>query len=158
MLDPVAPHPYHEPSEKLTYRKALHASKGSFSEIRLSSSRSLHGYLAGIMNDFLIFCSPLHGAVLIPLQHLSYLSPYPSGLAPYKLTPEQFPLRPLSLGLSRSFSQQLAKLEGEFIVAARGECPDAAGLLVSAAGPLAELTDADGSPVLLHVSAIEALY
>ncbi|ASS68935.2 MULTISPECIES: hypothetical protein [unclassified Paenibacillus] len=151
-------HPYRTPSERMTYRKILLASKGSFSEIKLSSNRQLHGYLAGVMNDFLIFCAPMNGAVLVPLGSLRCLSPYPSGLAPYHLTPEQFPLRPLSLGLARSFSQQLAKLQGEFIVAGRGELPDLSGVLASIDGQLVTLTDASGSSVCLHFSAIEALH
>ncbi len=154
----VVDHPYRTPSERMSYRKILLASKGSFSEIKLSSHRQLHGYLAGVMNDFLIFCVPMKGAVLVPLGSLRCLSPYPPGLAPYRLTPEQFPLRPLSLGLARSFSQQLAKLQGEFIVAGRGELPDLSGVLAAVDGQLVTLTDASGSSVCLHFSAIEALH
>ncbi|OXM17169.1 hypothetical protein [Paenibacillus herberti] len=140
------------------YRPALMAAKGVFSEARLSASHVLHGYLAGLMTDFVIFCTPLHGAVLIPLQHLQALSLYSPGMSPYGLSPEQFPLRPLSLGLARQFEQQLIRLEGEMAVICRGALPDVAGVLGHVEEGFVFMTGADGQQLMLPLSAIHALF
>ncbi|SDS13164.1 hypothetical protein SAMN05444162_0804 [Paenibacillaceae bacterium GAS479] len=140
------------------YRSALMAAKGVFSEARLSASHVLHGYLAGLMNDFVIFCTPLHGAVLIPFQHLQALSLYSPGMSPYRLSPEQFPLRPLSLGLARQFEQQLIRLEGEVAVICRGVLPDVAGVLGHVEEGFVFMTGADGQQLMLPLSAIHALF
>ncbi|QGG55501.1 hypothetical protein [Paenibacillus sp. B01] len=140
------------------YRAMLLEAKGTFAEVRLSARQALHGYLAGVMNDFALFCTPLHGAVLLPLQHVQALSPYPAGLAPYRLEPEQFPIRPLSLGLSRHFEQQLERLEGEMTVLCRGFLPDVAGVLGPVRDGFVPVTEADGGRLLLPVSALRAVF
>ncbi|MCM3746813.1 hypothetical protein M3223_05530 [Paenibacillus pasadenensis] len=140
------------------YRAMLQGVKGSYSEVRLSRLHVLHGYLAGVMNDFSIFCTPLHGAVLIPMHHLQALSPYFPGTAPYRLGQEQFPLRPLTLGLARNFEQQLERLEGEMAVICRGGLPDCSGVVGPSKDGMMTMTEADGQEILLPVSAIHALF
>ncbi|QJC51360.1 hypothetical protein HGI30_07235 [Paenibacillus albicereus] len=140
------------------YRAMLLEAKGTFAELRLSARHVLHGYLAGVMNDFALFCTPLHGAVLLPLEHVQALSPYPAGLSPYRLKPEQFPIRPLSLGLSRHFEQQLERLEGEMTVLCRGGYPDVAGVLGPVKDGFVPITEADGGKLLLPVRALKAVF
>ncbi|AJY73642.1 hypothetical protein [Paenibacillus beijingensis] len=142
--------------ERASYRKALMGARGVYAEIGVSGG-SIYGYLSGIMNDFFVFCSPACSSIFIPLHHLKYISPTNKPSAPYNLTAEQFPLRPASMGMARTFDQQLRKLEGKFVMLAIDEHDMMAGVLREASERTVDLTTADGRPVMVHIGSIRCL-
>lgn len=147
--------PFNDP---LSYRKILMNAKGMFSEIYVSGNHSIHGYLTSVMNDFFVFYSPVYHTVIISLQHLKYLIPYSADATPYMLTPEQFPLRPSPVTLSRTFDQQLRKLIGEFVVLDLGENPNLTGVLKNVDQSMIELTTASGNAVFLHFDHVKSIH
>lgn len=147
--------PYNEP---ISYRKMLINSKGMFSEIYITGSQSIHGYVTTVMNDFFVFYSPVYHTVIISLQHLKYLIPYSPNITPYTLTATQFPLRPSPLTLARTFDQQLRKLVGEFIVLNLGEDPYKTGVLKNVEQSMIELASASGSAVFIHFDQIKSVH
>ncbi|MBD2867559.1 DUF2642 domain-containing protein [Paenibacillus arenilitoris] len=147
--------PYNEP---VSYRKMLMNAKGMFSEIYITGNQSVHGYLTTVMNDFFVFYSPVYHTVIISLQHLKYLIPYNPNATPYTLTPEQFPLKPSPLTLSRTFDQQLRKLIGEFVVLDLGENPNKIGVLKNVGQSMIELANANGNSVFLHFDHVKTVH
>jgi hypothetical protein len=147
--------PYIDP---ISYRKILMNAKGMFSEIYITGNQSIHGYLTTVMNDFFVFYSPVYHTVIVSLQHLKYLIPYNPNVTPYKLTPEQFPLKPSPLTLSRTFDQQLRKLIGEFVVLDLGENPNKIGVLKNVDQSMIELATASGNAVFLHFDHVKTVH
>lgn len=147
--------PYNEP---ISYRKILMNSKGMFSEIYITGSGSIHGYVTTVMNDFFVFYTPVYHTVIVSLQHLKYLIPYEPHVTPYSLTPAQFPLKPSPLTLARTFDQQLRKLIGEFVVLDLGDNPNKTGVLKNIEQSMIELATANGDAMFLHFDHVKSIH
>ncbi|MFD0712454.1 DUF2642 domain-containing protein [Paenibacillus sp. GCM10027626] len=145
-------------NEAISYRKVLMNAKGMFSELYVTGNHTIHGYITSVMNDFFVFYSPVYHTVIISIYHLKYLIPYSPNMTPYTLTQEKFPLKPSPVKLSRTFDQQLLKMVGEFAVFDLGESPNKVGVLKKVEQNMAELTNADGSPVLLSLNHIKTVH
>lgn len=150
--------PYEPTSDQISYRKILMNAKGMFSELYITGSQSIHGYVNSVMNDFFVFYSPVYHSVIVSLSHLKYLIPYNPNVTPYTLTPEQFPLKPSPLTFARSFDQQLQKLVGEFVIFDLGENPSKIGVLKGIEQNMIELSTAGGSPVFLHLNHVKTVH
>ncbi|WP_152396867.1 DUF2642 domain-containing protein [Paenibacillus guangzhouensis] len=144
--------------ERISYRKILMLAKGAFSEVYITGSQSLHGYVTNIMNDFFVFFSPAFHTILIPLQHLKYLIPYNSNETPYRLTVDKFPLQPTNMAMARTFEQQLKKFEGSFVVFDLGENHNKIGQLLSVDEGFIELIQANGESNLLLVDHVKCVH
>ncbi|MEW9697854.1 DUF2642 domain-containing protein [Paenibacillus sp. SI8] len=135
-------------SASISYRKMLMNAKGMFIEIYITGNQTIHGYLTHIMNDYFAFHSPVFHTIFISMQHVKYVIPYPPDTTPYSLKPEYFLVQPSHVTLSRTFEQQLKKLEGMFVVMDLGENPSKIGLLQSFNYPVLELDTAYGRAIL----------
>jgi len=143
--------PFEPQSEPISYRKVLLNAKGMFSEVYISGSQSIHGYVTSVMNDYFVFYSPVYHSIVISLDHLKYLVPYPPHSTPYGLTPEQFPLKPSPVSLSRTFEQQVRKLIGEFVVLDLGEHPHKIGVLKGLDDGMLAIANASGQTVYISI-------
>ena len=150
--------PFENQTESISYRKILMNAKGIFTELYITGNQSIHGYITSIMNDFFVFFSPVFHTVLVSLNHLKYLIPYTSNVTPYSLDPERFPVKPSSMTLSRTFDQQLKKLEGQFVVLDLGENPHKIGLLKNVENRTLELIMANGETVYTHMEHVKTVH
>ncbi|MBJ6363862.1 DUF2642 domain-containing protein [Paenibacillus sp. GCM10012307] len=140
-------------------RKILTAARGVFSEIYFASGRPVHGYVSSVMNDYFIFCTPVHHTVAVSLQHLKYMSPYaPDASAPYNLSPGKLAPRPSPVTLARTFNVQLRKLEGELIVLNMGLLPSDTGVLAAAGEQMLELTGEAGGRSFIAYEQVQSVH
>ncbi|WP_337099651.1 DUF2642 domain-containing protein [Paenibacillus sp. YIM B09110] len=150
--------PFDSYSDPISYRKILMNSKGMFSEIYITGSKSIHGYVTTVMNDFFVFYTPVYHTVIVSLQHLKYLIPYEPHATPYSLTAAQFPLKPSPITLARTFDQQLRKLIGEFVVLDLGDNPNKTGVLRDIDQNMIELVTASGDAIFLHFDHVKSIH
>ncbi|MDP4164419.1 MAG: DUF2642 domain-containing protein, partial [Bacillota bacterium] len=109
--------PIQNPTEtNLSYRKTLNNAKGQFLEIFVTGNRSIHGYITSVMNDYIVFYSPVYKTMFISMQHLKWLTPYYNQLTPYTLSKENLPVVPSSIPILRTFEEQLQKYVGKLVV------------------------------------------
>ncbi|NEW05429.1 DUF2642 domain-containing protein [Paenibacillus sp. SYP-B3998] len=141
----------------ISYRKMLMNAKGMFVEIYITGNQTVHGYLTHIMNDYFAFHSPVFHTIFISMQHVKYLVPYHPDTTPYSLKPEYFLVQPSQVTLSRTFEQQLKKLEGMFVVLDLGENPIKIGLLQASNYPVLELHTANGRAIL-HTEHVKTIH
>lgn len=150
--------PIQNPSESnLSYRKILTNAKGQFLEIFVTGNRSIHGYITSVMNDYIVFYSPVYKTMFISMQHLKWLAPYNNQLTPYTLSNESLPVVPSNFPIVRNFEEQLQKYQGSLVVFDMGDHPDKAGLLKSISHNIVHLITADGEPVfwkLYHLKTV----
>ncbi|WP_054954732.1 hypothetical protein [Paenibacillus dakarensis] len=142
----------------ISYRKMLMNSRGTFSEMYLGGQHALHGYVTSIMNDYFVYFSPLYRTVYIPIHHVKYLVPYPPNVTPYTLSQEHFPIQPAVVSLSRTWDQQLHKLQGQLVIFDLGGHPQKTGLLQSIDNNLIELIQADGRSNFVHADHIKCVH
>lgn len=108
-------------SPSISLRKVLSTSKGIFTEIYVAGNAPIHGYVTSVMNDYIVFYSPVYKTVYISLKHLKWLIPYKENQVPYALNKNELPMNPLNITLARTFEEQLIKMAGKIMVFDLGE-------------------------------------
>ncbi|SDN72729.1 hypothetical protein SAMN04487897_104213 [Paenibacillus sp. yr247] len=147
-IDPPTEYPFDLQSTPISYRKMLMSAKGMFVEIYITGNQSVHGYLTHIMNDYFAFHSPVFHTIFISMKHVKYVVPYHPNTTPYSMKIENFLLQPSQVTFSRTFEQQIKKLESMFVVFDLGENSSKIGVLHSADHPFLELHTATGKTIL----------
>ncbi|MBY6268880.1 DUF2642 domain-containing protein [Parageobacillus thermoglucosidasius] len=149
--------PLYDEDNMISYRKTLINAKGRFVEIYVAENQSIHGYITAILNDYFTFYSPVYKTMFISLNHLKWLAPYQTNIAPYTLSNEVLPVKPTDIPLQRSLEEQLKRFEGKLTVLDLGNHPLKVGLLKQVQNNIIELVTANGESVfwkLTHVKTI----
>lgn len=144
-------------SEPISYRKTLNHSKGQFLEIFITGNRSIHGYITSVLNDYIVFYSPVYKTVFISMQHVKWFTPYSHQLTPYTLENKDLPVVPTNIPLARSFEEQLKKYEGKLLVFDLGDNPNKIGLVKQISNNIIELMTANGQKVFwkfIHIKTV----
>ena len=142
----------------IAYRKILMNAKGIFTEIYIHGPQSLHGYVTSIMNDFFVFFSPVYRTVYVAMEHVKSISPYEGNATPFYMSKERFALQPSPMALSRTFDQQLKRLEGELVILDLGEDPNKIGRLSAIDNNMLELITANGQRVFMHIRHVKTIH
>lgn len=150
--------PFDSLSPSISYRKILDQARGHFVQIYVTGERTVHGYLTSIMNDYFIFYSPVYRTLMVSLNHLKWLIPYPLSLTPYSLDNNTFPVNPSSIPLSRTFEQQCKRYEGNLVVFDLGDHTDKIGLLHKVENNRVELTIANGERVFWNLHHLKTIH
>jgi hypothetical protein len=151
--------PLENQTDSIDYRKMLTNATGLFVELYVMGNQSIHGSLTSVMDDFLVFNSPIYHTVLISLNHIKYLIPYNSEAIPYLLKKEHFIVASsFNSPVANTFDQELKKLEGEFIVLDLGASPNKIGLLKKFEDQTLELITANGSSVYIHFEHVKTIH
>jgi hypothetical protein len=143
--------------ESISYRKILTNAKGQFLEIFVTGNRAIHGYITSVLNDYIVFYSPVYKTLFISMQHVKWLIPYSSKLTPYTLSNKELPVVPSTIPLLRSLEEQLKKYDGQLLVFDLGDNPDKVGLVKGTANNIVELVTASGRTVywkLIHLKTV----
>ncbi|TKD72466.1 DUF2642 domain-containing protein [Pseudalkalibacillus hwajinpoensis] len=147
-----------ETLNSISFRKTLQESRGVFTEVFVSGHQSIHGYITSLMNDYIVFQSPIYKTMYISLKHLKWLIPYPQNVRPYELTESEFPVVPIGLSLARTLEEQLKKLLDQVVIFDLNENPNKAGKLTSMQGNQITLTRARNQPVYLNYHHIKTVH
>ncbi|MFC4401714.1 DUF2642 domain-containing protein [Gracilibacillus xinjiangensis] len=142
----------------ISLRKVLMNAKGMFTEIFVSPSQPIHGYITNVLNDYFTFYSPVYKTMFIPFNHLKWLIPYKENQTPYGLVKEQLPLHPSFMNLSRTFEIQLQKLIGKIVMVDLGAEPYQIGQLINVHTNIIEMVNAKQKTVLLPVNHIKTIH
>lgn len=149
-----------EKVESISYRSILTNSKGLLTEIRVVGDQSLYGYITNVLNDYLVFYTPVYKTMLISLHHLKWLTLYNSNVNPYtlNLNIESLPIKLSNAPLQRSLEKQLKEVEGNLVVFDMGKDPDKIGLLKKVENDLIELVIENGETMYLKLTHIKSVH
>ncbi|WP_404451125.1 DUF2642 domain-containing protein [Virgibacillus necropolis] len=145
-------------SDQLSLRKVLTNAKGLFSEIFVTGTQSIHGYVTSILNDYFVFYSPVYKTMFIPFRHLKWLIPYHDHQTPYSLEKEMLPVNPSTISVSRTLDVQLEKLIGQIIVIDLAPTTDKIGQLKTIQGKYLELATARQDTVYVNLHHIKTIH
>lgn len=145
-------------SDQLSLRKVLINAKGLFSEIFVTGTQSIHGYITSILNDYFVFYSPVYKTMFIPFRHLKWLIPYHDHQTPYSLEKEMLPVNPSTISVARTLDVQLEKLLGQIIVIDLAPTTDKIGQLKSIKENYLELATARQDSVYLNLHHIKTVH
>ncbi|RAP26141.1 hypothetical protein C2W64_02157 [Brevibacillus laterosporus] len=144
--------------EALSYRNILNNAKGLFVEINVTGTHSFHGYVTTILNNYLVFYSPVFKSIFISLHHLKWLTPYSRSVTPFSLSNQHLPVKPSQIPLSRSFEEQMKRLEGQLIILDTGDDPRKIGVLSNLEHNLLELINATGDRTSWNIQHIKTIH
>ncbi|SDW94755.1 hypothetical protein [Paenibacillus sp. CF384] len=144
--------------DSITLLAVLQEAKGMFVEIGVGGSKPIHGFVQGIMNDYLIICSPIYNAVYVSLHHLKWLIPYPASHLPYARSADTLSMKPLPPALSRSFEERCKEEEGNMVVINLGGHSATLGVIKKVSGGIIELVQASGSSTFMNMRHIKSIY
>lgn len=150
--------PFQNVDATISYRKILSNAKGQFLEIFVTGNRSIHGYITNVLNDYIVFYSPIHKTMFISMQHIKWLTPYSSQLTPYTLNNEVLPVVPSTIALHRSFEEQIKKYEKKLLVFDLGDNPNKVGLMKSVSNNIVELITANGEAVFWKLHHLKTVH
>ncbi|PFE03464.1 DUF2642 domain-containing protein [Bacillus sp. AFS023182] len=145
-------------SPSISLRKVLSTSKGIFTEIYVAGDYAIHGYVTSIMNDYLVFYSPVYKTVYVSLKHLKWLIPYQENQIPYALNKNELPVNPLNITLARTFEEQLIKVAGKIIVFDLGELSNKIGKMTKIEDGHIELIKARDEKVYLNIQHVKSVH
>lgn len=131
----------------VTYRSVLQHVKGRFVEIGVEGNKCIHGYLTGVMKDYVVIDSPVYKVLFISLDELVWLVPYPEDILPYSLSYPAMQFHPISISFPHSFIELCKRLVGDLVVFDLGDHPDKVGVLVYAGSKEIKLINAGGDQV-----------
>jgi len=144
--------------EALSYRNILNKAKGLFLEINVTGSHSLHGYVTTILNNYLVFYSPVFKTMFISLHHVKWLIPYCRSFTPFSLSNHHLQIKASQIPLSRSFEEQMKRLEGELIILDTGDDPHKIGIVSRLEYNLLELINMTGDRTNWNVQHIKTIH
>lgn len=145
-------------NEAISFRKILNNARGLFSEILIANNQSIHGYVVSIMNNYVVFYSPVYKIIYISLQHLKWLIPYNQQKSPYALEKEHLPVNPYNLPLARTFEEQLKKLINQIVVLDLGQDNNKIGQLKVIDNSIVELITARQSTSFVNLRHIKTIH
>jgi len=150
--------PINTHTDEISLRKIVTNAKGLFVELFVTSKNSIHGYITNIMNDYIVFYSPVFKTMFIPFQHLKWLIPYNQNQTPYGLDKQNFPVNPSTITLSRTFEEQVKKLQGKMVVFDLGDDKDKIGQLKNVKDNIIELLTAREETIFSNTRHIKTLH
>ncbi|PKG24651.1 DUF2642 domain-containing protein [Niallia nealsonii] len=150
--------PFQNEAESISYRKILNNAKGQFVEIFVTGNKSIHGYITSVLNDYIVFYSPVFKTIFISMQHLKWLVPYTTNSTPYTLNNTNLPVVPASIPLARTFEEQLKKSIGQLLVFDLGDNPDKVGLVKNISNNIIEIANAEGLPIFWKLSHLKSVH
>lgn len=74
------PHKKARSDDSLSFAKIVQEAQGLLTELCLAERQSVYGHIAHVRDDYIVFHSPVHQTLLIPIFHIKWLSPYEGGL------------------------------------------------------------------------------
>lgn len=144
--------------EELSLRKILNSAKGLFTEIYVTGNQPIHGYITGVMNNYISFYSPVFKTILISLQHIKWLIPYSANERPYGLGNEDLPVHPSNVSLARTFEVQIEKMIGKLVVFNVGENESLIGKILNVDNKFIELMIARENKICLNHTHIKTIH
>lgn len=108
-------------TEEPALEKILYEAKGAFIEINATAAQSFHGYITNVLDDYIVFFSPIYQTMLIPFQHIKWLLPYPAATHPYGFKNTMFPASSIAKTFAKGFTTQLEDITGMFIACNVGD-------------------------------------
>lgn len=146
-------------SPKITLREMLTNATGQFLELWATGRQPLHGTLAHLQDDFLVFESPVYKTMYVSLDHLKWFIPFASTHLPYATPLPQATSTVDVSQLPPTFEEQVQRLVGSLVVFDAGEMTEKIGTLMQVnPNGMLELITATGEKMYLNLHHLKTIH
>jgi len=142
----------------LTFKSILKEAKGINQEICIINKKYLYGTVLEVMDDYLVFYSPVYKMMYIPIKHIKWIIPYTSNERPYGLSEEEFSSEQAEEEFEANIQQQLAVLLNKLIMLNMGEKTHHIGKVKSINGKMLELITAKEKRTYVNIEHIQTIH
>lgn len=150
--------PLEDNKRNLTFESILKEAKGINQEICIINKKYLYGTVLEVMDDYLVFFSPVYKKIYIPIKHIKWLIPYTPNERPYGLSEAESSWKQAEEGFAVNFEKQLAVLLNKLIVLNMGEKTHHIGKVKSITGKMLELKTAKEKRTYVNIEHIQTIH
>ncbi|MEK4423779.1 DUF2642 domain-containing protein [Solibacillus sp. FSL K6-1523] len=144
--------------EEMTLLKVLAKAVGIYLEIHVLNNQPLHGYISNILQDYIVFQSPIYKKMFIPIQHLKIIVPYNQNQKPYTLSNDDFAINACNETFLSTFEAQIGTLKNKLTVLNIGEKHNFTGLICEIKGTLIALQTARENIIHYNIQHIKTIH
>lgn len=151
-------HPDTNDQDRISLRKILMNAKGMFVKIYVIGNQIIHGYILNVLNDYFFFYSPVYKTMSISMHHLKWLIPYTQNVTPYSLSNQNIPFPSMLQSTSRTFEEQIKRLEGNIVVFDIGDHPYKTGLLKKVGNNTLIMVNGEGDEIYWNLQHLKTIH
>lgn len=145
------------PQKELTFDRILKEAKGIYVEIYILNKKPLHGTILEILDDYIVFYSPIYKKIYCPKDHLKWLIPYSTTERPYNLSASEYNWLHVEKGFEKNLNLQLKKSLNKLIVINFGEKTHHIGKIISINDKMLELRTVKEESVYVNIEHVQTI-
>ena len=142
----------------LTFDSILKEAKGIYLEICILNKKKLHGTILDVLDDYIVFYSPIYKKVYIAKKHLKWLIPYTPNERPYDLSESELNGQQIEKGFKEKFDDQLVMLLNKLVVLNFGEKLHHIGKILNINNQMLELKTVKEKSMYVNVEHIQTIH
>lgn len=142
----------------LSLDDVLKEAKGIYQELCISNKKPLHGTILEVLDDYIVFYSPIYKTVYIPKKHLKWLIPYSTSERPYGLSDAEFSGQNSRQKFKGDFLQQLEILSNRLVVLNLDDKKHHTGRIKSISNAMIELQTVKMKSVFVNIAHIQTIH
>lgn len=149
---------FNSKNEEMTLLKVLAKTVGIYLEIHVLNNQPLHGYISTILQNYIVFQSPIYKTMFIPIQHLKIIVPYSQNQKPYSLSSDDFPINASNEKFPSTFEVQMKNFKNKLVILNAGEKNNYAGRILESKGTMITLQTAKGNTIHYNIQHIKTIH
>lgn len=147
-----------EADSDYTLVQVLKQAKGMYTEVYVTNKHSLHGTITAVMDDYIVFYSPISKTIYIPFKHLKWIIPYSEHQRPYQLSDGELDGTAFNETYENLFALQVEKMKNKLVVFNLGEKSYFIGKLMNVHGKIIKLQTARRNATFINMQHIKTMH
>lgn len=144
--------------KELTFDSILNEAKGIYQELCVINKKFLHGTILDVLEDYIVFYSPIYKKVYVAKKHLKWLIPYIQNERPYDLSEAEFNWQQVEKDFKENFIQQLTALSNKLVVLNLGGKISHIGKVKNISDKMLELKTVRGKSMFVNIEHIQTFH
>ncbi|ATP38736.1 DUF2642 domain-containing protein [Solibacillus sp. R5-41] len=145
-------------NEEMTFLKVLTKSLGIYLEIHVLNNQPLHGYISNILDDYIVFQSPIYKMMFIPIRHVKIIVPNNQNQKPYLLSDGDFSINVSNENFPSTFDALIGILKNKLTVLNIGEKNNFTGLICEIKGTMIAFQTAKENIIYYNLQHIKTIH
>lgn len=144
-----------EATVELSLQNVIEQAKGMFVELGVTGSQTMYGWITHIMDDYIVFQSPLFGNTFISITHIKWLIPFSEHEQLYGLDNHDITVLTTTQTFEKRFVEQLKSLSNKFVVLDMGKSQHQLGRIKNVDDQIVEIQNARNHSIFFNISHIK---
>lgn len=142
----------------LSLEDVLIEAKGINQELSISTKKSLHGTILEVLDNYIVFYSPIYKTIYISKKHIKWLIPYSTSKRPYGLSDSEFYSQYQKQIYKADLIQQLETLTNKLVVLNLDNKKHHTGKIKSISNAMIELQTVKMESVYVNIAHIQTIH